>query len=232
MSNVAKLFALAGHKKKKPVPKKRKKKKKYSTKVENCWDDVHDHFINKMGWGTTSRAFRLLQRVKYALEVEGYKFRYHDSHSGTLPSDSYSPPVGVPQLSETTNVVCNGTVCTLLRSRPPAGLGIDAVIRLSQRLRSKQCYRFSVRPKDKSKKRKSGANIVLPKPITWHRLQKHGVQIEMIFDENNTPVMESFRCDGITAYSEDRKNFFVPNQEMCRRWLEGIDRMIDLAEKR
>lgn len=228
MSTAERLFVLAGAKK----PKKSKKAKKYTTKVENSWNDVYEHFVHKMGLGTTSRAFRLLQRIKFSLEVEGYKFRRHDSHRESLPAESSSAPIGVPKLSETTHVVCNGTVCTLLRSRPPAGLGIDAVIHLSEYLRSKQCYRFSVRPKDKSKKRKSGANVVLPKPITWHRLQKHGIQIEKIFDGDNKPVMESFRCDGILAYSEDRKNFFVPNQEMCRRWLEGVDRMIDLCEKR
>lgn len=223
MRTAERLFVLAGA----------KKPKKYTTKVENSWNDVYDYFVNKMGLGTTSRAFRLLQRVKFSLEVEGYKFRTRSStHSDSLPAESPSVPMGVPKLSETTHVVCNGTVCTLLRSRPPAGLGIDAVIHLSEYLRSKQCYRFNVCPKDKSKKRKSGSNVVLPKPMTWHRLQKHGVQIEKIFDGDNRPVMESFRCDGILAYSEDRKNFFVPNQEMCRRWLEGIDRMIDLCEKR
>jgi hypothetical protein len=102
---------------------------------------------------------------------------------------------------------------------------------MSEFMRSKQCYTFGLKPKDKSRTRARGKNMVLPKPCTWHRLQKHGLEIEKIFDENNNPVMESFRIDGILAYSEDRENFFVPNQEMCRRWLEGVDRIIDLDEK-
>jgi hypothetical protein len=221
MDAIERLLTLAGVK---------KKTKKYSTEVENCWHEVNDYLVNKMGLGTTNRGFRLLQRIKFALEVEGYKFRTHNHVS--LPSTSTSAPMGVPKLNETTHIVCNGTVCTLLRARPPAGLGIDAVIHLSEYLRSKQAYRFSIRPKDKSKKRKSGQNMVLPKPVTWHRLQKFGLRIEQLIDENNRQVLESFRCEGIMAYSEDRKNFFVPNQEMCRRWLEGVDRMIDLSEER
>lgn len=226
MSNaVEKLLALAGTKK--PT----QKKIKYTKKVEKSWDKAYEYFVHKMGYGSNDRAFRLLKRIRYALEVEGYQFK-KDMHSRATPSSSVTMPMGIPKLNEFSHVACNGSVCTLLRSRPPKGLGIDSTIRLTEFLRSKQCYRFSMKPKDKSRKRTRGKNVVLPKPCTWHRLQKHGLQIEAIFDEENSPVLESFRVDGILAYSEDRQNFFVPNQEMCRRWLEGVDRMIDADEKR
>lgn len=211
--------------------KKPRKTIKPTKKVEKAWDAAYDFFVHKMGFGSNERAFRLLKRIKYSLELEGYKFK-GDTHEQSLPSTNSTHPLIQPTMGALSHVAHSGEMCPLLRSRPPSGLTVDALVRLSNQLKSKQCYRFTMKPKDKSRTRSRGKNVTLPTPCTWHRLQKHGLSIEKIIDEDNNPIMESFRVDGILAYSLDRETFYVPNQEMGRRWLEGVDRLVDLDEKR
>ena len=215
------LLIMAGSKK--PTQKKRK----YTKKVEKAWQEAYDYLHNTMGKGTSDRAFRLMKRIRYALEADGYKFVNFDDGSRHQPGSSTTAPKSSPKLGDYSHVVCNGSVCTLLRTRPPKGLGLDALIRLNELFRSKQCFKFKVKPADKSKKRKRGKNMCLPKPATWHRLQRHGVEVEPIMDENTNLLMESFRIDGVVAYSCDRDTFYIPNPEMCRRWLLGLDRALE-----
>lgn len=221
MSDIAdRLLVLAGAKK--PT----QKKLKFSGKVENAWQEAYDYVHSTMGKGTSDRMFRLMKRIRYALESEGYNFQNHDNHADHLPGQSRPYSKTPPKFSDGSYVVCNGSVCTLIHTKPPKGLGIDACIRLGELFRSKQCYSFKVKPKDKSKLRKRGKNICLPKPCTWHRLNQRGAEVESIMDGDNNHLMESVRVDGITAYTLDRETFYIPNPEMCRRWMAGLDSMI------
>jgi len=205
--------------KKKPAKKKPAKKKKYQRDVENAFAAVQDYLDTTAGYDHSNRASRLLMRIKGALETEGYKFL--DVGSPAVPAPSPTSDIRLDVPGEDQHVTCRGAVCTLLGSRVPAGLTKERVQSLSALFRSKQCYKFTIAPRDKSLVRKSGKNTSLPKPVTWPRVEKQGLERETLQDG-----MDSYKVVGIQAYTFDGKTFFAANAEMCRRWCSGLVRMI------
>ena len=205
--------------KKKPAKKKPAKKKKYQRDVENAFAAVQDYLDSTSGYDHSNRASRLMMRIKGALETEGYKFLDVDQPSVPAPSPNSDIRVDVPGGDK--YVTCRGAVCTLIESRPTAGLNKEKVQSLSALFRSKQCYKFTISPSDKSLVRKSGKNTSLPKPVTWPRLEKQGLE-----RETRQEGLECYRIVGIRSYTFDGKTFFAANAGMCRRWCSGLVRLI------
>lgn len=206
------------------VASKSKKKKKYGKEVENAFDDLLTYFVEVSDYTKNDRALRLLTRIQKALTSEGYSFC------------AKATPATPEMLSSTSgrsvqkkHLLCSGGLCTLLKTKPAYGLERDAIIRLVEYLGSKQCYRFEISPKEKSLIRKTGVNYSLPKPLTWAKLENHGIVREPIVTSDHRILMEEFLIDGVRAYTFDRLSFYTPNAGMCRRWVEGLDRAIDSA---
>ncbi len=206
---------------------KKKVKRKYSKDVENAYDELLVHFVESSDYTKRDRAFRLMMRIRKALESEGYAFR--EKVMSTPPATQPKPTSPV---SKSKHLVCMGGLCTLLKTKPPTGLDAHATVRLMEYLRSKQCYQFSIKPSDPEAVRKSGVNVSLPKPLTWAKLENHGLTREPIVTNDGRTLMEEFSIDGICAYTLDRQTFYVSNAGMCRRWMDGLDRIADQALNR
>lgn len=209
---------------------KRKTVHKYTKEVENAFDELLVHFVEGSDYTKNDRAFRLMMRIRKALEAEGYAFREKVMPAG--PAMSSSSPSKTHSVGKTKHLVCMGGLCTLLKSKPPAGLDLNATVKLMEYIRSKQCYQFSIKPGDPEALRKSGTNVSLPKPLTWAKLENFGLTREPIITNDGRTLMEEFTIDGICAYSLDRQTFYTSNAGMCRRWMDGLDRIADQALSR
>lgn len=207
---------------------KKKAAPKYQRDAENAYDELLSHLVDGSDYTKNDRAFRLMMRIKKALEAEGYAFR--EKVMRTSPSSS-TPPKG-QSVGNTKNLVCSGSLCTLLKSKPHAGLDADTIITLTKYFNSKQCYEFSVKPSSVEQTRKNGTNVSLPKPLTWAKLENFGLTRENIITKEGHCILEEFTIDGITAYTSDRQTFFVSNAGMCRRWFDGLDRISGQALSR
>lgn len=205
---------------------KRKSKKKYARDVENSFDSVQTYIDDKLDYGQNTRVFRLLMRLKNALGSEGYKFTDTSAGKTPLPSLSSSSPVQTDEPGKGDYVVCTGSICTMLSSRVPAGMTKEASEMLVSKFQSKQCYRFTLQPTDKSLVRKSGKNTSLPKPVTWAKAENYGMEKSSVMSEDGNLSMDEFRIDGIRTYTLDRKTFYAPNVGMCRRWCVGLNRVL------
>jgi len=203
---------------------KKKYQSRYSKDVENAYDELLVHFVESGDYSKRDRAFRLMMRIKQALSAEGYKFRE------AVPDALSSSTPGGP-LSKTTSaakhLVCLGGLCALLKTRPPKGLDIEVTLKLMEHIGSKQCYQFGLKPAQPDAVRNTGVNLCLPKPITWAKLDHYGVDRQNVVTNDGRILLEEFRVDGISAYTMDRKTFYISNAGMCRRWVDGVDRMVD-----
>lgn len=202
------------------APRKKKPKKKYSSAVENAFDDLLMYMVDKSDYDQSSRAFRLLLRIQRALESEGFRFVEKSKPASPSSPLAEHAPVG------TSNLLYDGGLVMLLRHAPPEGLGVDDTVRLFQYIGSKQCYRFSISPVDKSSHRRSGVNLALPKPVTWSKLENYGMIREPIVTQDGRVLLEQFVIDGVKAYTLDRKTFFTQSAAGCRRWVSSVDRAI------
>lgn len=201
---------------------KKSKKKKYNKEVENAFDDLLVYLVEVSSYTKNDRALRLLMRIQKALSSEGYGFK-----EKVAPVPNVISPSSGGRATQKKHLVCSGGLCTLLKTKPEYGLDRDAIVRLVEYLGSKQCYKFEISPREKSLLRKTGQNYSLPKPLTWAKLENHGVVREPIVTADHRILMEEFLIDGVRAYTFDRVSFYSPNAGMCRRWVEGLDRAID-----
>jgi len=208
--------------------KPKRKKKKYRKDAENSFDDLQTHVDSKMGFDHHNRIFRLLMRLRGALAAEGYRFLGTDDDSAYSPV-SIERDVRVESPGTGSQLVCTGKLCMLLASRPPEGLDPESLAFLAAVFRSRQCYQFTLRPTDKSLVRKSGKNVNLPKPVTWPRLERYGLEKNDLKSDNGSGSMRDYRMDGIHTYTIDGKVFYVSNAEMCKRWCAGLSRAVDRA---
>lgn len=207
----------------------KKKETKYTKNAENAFDELLVYFAEESEYSKKDRAFRLLLRIQKAMSAEGYKFQTKvmpasPSSSTTLPK-TVSPGKSV-------HLLYSGGMCTLLKSRPPEGLDISVVMKLMEYIGSKQCFQYKISPKSSESVRKTGVNVSLPKPLTWSRLENYGLTREPIVTNDGRILMEEFTIEGITAFTCDRSTFYISNQGTCRRWMEGLDRIIDSALNR
>lgn len=209
------------------APKKKPVERKFTKDAENIFDELMVHIVEDSDYTKGDRAFRLLMRLRKALEAEGYAFR-----EKVMPANSISPGPKAQSLGKTRNLIYMGATCTLLKAHPPAGLDLHATVKLLEYIGSKQCYRFNIKPHTEEMARKNGINVCLPKPLTWAKLENYGLTRENVMTNDGRSLLESFTVDGITAYSPDRQTFFVSNPGMCRRWMEGLDRIADSAVNR
>ena len=205
----------------KKTPKKSPKKttKKTTPSVEDAFYALRTCLHSDLGKGTGSREMRLLDRIKYALEVEGYKLTTSTNEPGSMPKTP-------SRLSSSTHFVASGGMCTLIRGSAPEGLDINAVVSLSDLFRSKQCYKCTIDPSDNTNSRSRGANMALPKPVTWHKLQKYGLSVENVLDDEGKVLLKKYTIEGVSSYTVDSHTFFMSNKEKCRRWMDGLDRSI------
>jgi len=208
---------------------KKKAESKYTKEAENAFDALLVHVIEESSYSKKDRVFRLLMRIQKSMQAEGYAFNEKVMPAG--PSLSSSIPKS-HSTSKTKHLVCLGGLCTLLKGKPPAGLDLDATVKLMKYVGSKQCYQFSIKPRTPELLRKNGINVSLPKPLTWAKLENFGLVRENITTNDGRSLMEVFKIDGIDAYSFDRQVFYTANAGMCRRWMEGLDRIADDASSR
>jgi len=208
---------------------KKKAERKYTKDAENAFDELMVHFVEGSDYTKNDRAFRLLMRLRKALEAEGYAFREKVMPAG--PSSSTSLPKGT-STGKTKHLVYSGATCTLLKAKPPTGLDLKATVKLMEYVGSKQCYQYTIRPCSDDACRKNGVNVSLPKPLTWAKLENYGLTREPIVTNDGRTLMEEFTVDGITAWSLDRQIFYIANPGMCRRWMDGLDRIADDAINR
>lgn len=189
--------------------------------ITDAFDALMLHMA-ETDYGPNDKVYRLLTRLKHVLELDGYAFA-SDSPKGT-PQAKMPPVPGKPKTP--VHVVANGTMCTLGVGSPPKGLDIDATLKLKSLLRSTQCYQFEFCPVHEDNKRKGGDNVVLPKGVTWAKLATMGLTMEMVTDKNGSVLFEVFRLDGHTAYTPDRKSFFMTNKSASKHWLSSLDCLI------
>lgn len=210
------------------APKKKVEYNKYTKDAENALDELLAYVVEVSDYTKNDRAFRLLMRLRKALEAEGYGFR--EKVMQVSPSTPSTPPK-VPT-GKTNHLLYSGAMCTLLKAKPPAGLDLRATVKLMEYIGSKQCFRFTLQPSVLDSCRKNGVNVSLPKPLTWSKLENFGLTREPIVTNEGHVLLEEFTVDGITAYSLDRQTFYVSNQGMCRRWMAGLDRIANDALSR
>lgn len=210
-SITARLMVLAGRK---------QHVNKYTNDVENAYDELLVQFVEGGKYSKKDKALRLMLRIKQALISEGFDFRPGPASLGS------SAPGPDPSTGVSNNLLCVGGLCTLLKTRPPKGLDIEATVRLMELIGGKQCYRFVLKPKKRDTIRSTGINVGLPKPVTWAKLDHYGVDRQNVQTSDGRILMEAFRVDGISAYTLDRQTFYTSNAEKCRRWAEGLDRMV------
>lgn len=199
---------------------KKKHQRKYSEEAEHAFDALLFCFVEESDYSKKDRAFRLLLRLHKALEAEGYTFR---DHVMTV-APSTSPKAVLKNKAK--NLAYSGTSMLLLKSQPPTGIDIKVVVKLVDYLGSKQCYKFDLYPAASEMARKNGLNSALPKPLTWSKLENHGLIREPIMTSDGRVLIEEFMIDGVRAWSLDRITFYIANAGMCRRWVEGLDRIV------
>jgi hypothetical protein len=203
----------------------RARKKKYESDVENAYDELLEYTTDETDYSINDKVHRMLKRIKYALQAEGYKFV---AKAVPAPKDISTNTALPNSSSDGTNplhIQCKGSLFTLFKAKAPASVDHESYFKLRE-IFDKQCYKFDLSPAEGREKRNNGRNIVLPKPITWAKLQSEGLVIQSMFNSTGKLLLEEFRADGVSAYTYDRQCFYVANAGMCRRWVKAIDTMI------